>query len=77
MMTVLHVYLRFTQPLFVQAIMGLKAIYDAKPVALHVLGKPAEGDLSRPFKAAPGLFGSKCFYSSIPCVSPSVCRLRD
>ena len=42
---------RYTQPLFVQALMGLKNLYDAKTVHIHVLGKPAEGDLKRPFKA--------------------------
>lgn len=40
-----------------QALMGLKGIYDAKEVHIHLLGKPAEGDLKRPFKAAGGLFG--------------------
>ncbi|KAA1467291.1 inorganic phosphate transporter [Dentipellis sp. KUC8613] len=57
MMAFLHLYMKYTQPLFVQAIMGLKGIYDAKTVKLHILGQPAEGDLKRPFKAAPGLFG--------------------
>ncbi|KAJ8692113.1 phosphate transporter (Pho88) [Pleurotus ostreatus] len=51
MMGFLHGYLKFTQPLFIQALMGLKNLYDAKPVALHLLGKPAEGDLKRPFKS--------------------------
>lgn len=37
--------------------MGIKTIYDAKPVAIHVFGKPAEGDLKRPFKAG-GMFGA-------------------
>lgn len=36
--------------------MGLKALYDAKPVAIHILGQPAEGDLKRPFKVG-GMFG--------------------
>ena len=56
MMAFLHGYLNYTQPLFMQAIMGLKGLYDAKPVAIHILGKPAEGDLKRPFKAA-SMFG--------------------
>lgn len=38
--------------------MGFKGLYDAKPVAIHILGKPAEGDLKRPFKAG-GLMGGK------------------
>jgi hypothetical protein len=40
-----------------QALMGLKGIYDAKEVQIHLLGKAAEGDLQRPFKAAGGMFG--------------------
>jgi len=58
MMTFLHVYMHYTQPLFVQALMGIKGLYDAKPVALYVLGKPAEGDLKRPFKGAANMFGA-------------------
>jgi hypothetical protein len=56
MMTFFHLYMKYTQPLFIQALMGLKNLYDAKPVAIHLLGKPAEGDLKRPFKAA-SMFG--------------------
>lgn len=47
---------RYTQPLFIQALMGLKNLYDAKVVTIHILGKAAEGDLKRPFKA-PSMFG--------------------
>jgi hypothetical protein len=34
-----------------------RALYDAKELKLHVLGKPADGDLRRPFKAG-GFFSS-------------------
>jgi hypothetical protein len=62
MMGFLHGYLKFAQPLFVQGLMGLKNLYDAKPVALHVLGRKAEGDLQRPFKTE-GMFGGEsCFF---------------
>ncbi|KAF8657837.1 hypothetical protein AX16_002153 [Volvariella volvacea WC 439] len=57
MMGFFHFYLRYTQPLFIQAIMGVKNLYDAKPVAIHLLGKPAEGELKRPFKVQ-GMFGA-------------------
>ncbi|KAF8887877.1 PHO88-related membrane protein [Gymnopilus junonius] len=57
MMAVMHIYFHFTQPLFIQGLMGLKNIYDAKPVAIHILGRPATGDLKRPFKA-PSMFGA-------------------
>ncbi|ESK81717.1 inorganic phosphate transporter [Moniliophthora roreri MCA 2997] len=57
MMCFLHGYMKFTQPLFIQSLMGLKGLYDAKPVAIHLFGKPAEGDLKRPFKT-PSMFGA-------------------
>ncbi|KAI0723705.1 inorganic phosphate transporter [Fomitopsis betulina] len=57
MMAFMHIYMKFTQPLFVQALMGLKNVYDAKPIALYILGRPAEGDLKRPFKAG-GFMGA-------------------
>jgi len=57
MMGFLHGYLKYTQPLFIQAIMGIKNLYDSKPVSIYIFGRPAEGDLKRPWKAAPGLLG--------------------
>ena len=36
--------------------MALKNLYDSKPIKIHVLGEPAEGELKRPFKTT-GLFG--------------------
>ncbi|KAF9049113.1 inorganic phosphate transporter [Panaeolus papilionaceus] len=57
MMGVMHIYFKFTQPLFIQSLMGLKNIYDAKVVAIHLLGKPATGELKRPFKVA-SMFGA-------------------
>ncbi|PSS05481.1 hypothetical protein PHLCEN_2v3763 [Hermanssonia centrifuga] len=58
MMAFLHGYMKYTQPLFIQALMGIKNLYDAKPVAIYVLGKPAEGDLKRPFKSGGGFMGA-------------------
>jgi hypothetical protein len=60
MMAFLHLYLKYSQPLFVQAIMAFKSLYEAKTVKIHVLGRNAEGDLKRPFKAGAGLFGGAC-----------------
>jgi hypothetical protein len=57
MMGFLHGYMKYTQPLFIQGLMGLKNLIEAKPVAIHILGRPAQGDLKRPFKAGGGLFG--------------------
>jgi len=70
MMSVMHIYFKFTQPLFIQALMGVKNIYDAKPVAIHILGKPAIGDLKRPFKTA-SMFGREFF--SLPFHIPFSC----
>jgi len=56
-MGVMHLYLKYTQPLFIQALMGIKNVYDAKPVAIHLFGKIAEGDFKRPFKSG-GMFGT-------------------
>ena len=61
MMSVMHLYFHFTQPLFIQALMGFKGLYDAKLVSIHILGKPAIGDLKRPFKVA-SMFGRKFFF---------------
>ncbi|KAH9168681.1 inorganic phosphate transporter [Lactarius sanguifluus] len=58
MMAFLHLYLKYTQPLFVQGIMAFKSLYEAKTVKIHVLGQNADGDLKRPFKAGAGLFGA-------------------
>jgi len=57
MMVFLHIYMQYTQPLFVQAVMAFKTVYDSKVFKIHVLGQPAEGDLKRPFKTA-SLFGA-------------------
>lgn len=37
--------------------MPLKALFENNEVKIHLLGKPATGDLKRPFKVAPSMFG--------------------
>jgi len=54
----LHIYMKYTQPLFIQAIMTLKGVLESKPAMLHLYGKKAEGDLARPFKTGGGLLES-------------------
>ncbi|CAH1762752.1 9881_t:CDS:2 [Entrophospora sp. SA101] len=49
-MIFLHFYWNFTHPLFIQSILPIKNIYQNQLFKIHVLGKPAEGDLKRPFK---------------------------
>jgi hypothetical protein len=74
MMAFLHLYLKYSQPLFVQAIMAFKSLYEAKVVKIHVLGQAADGDLKRPFKSGPGFFGgaSPPFPFTSSKVTPSV-----
>jgi len=57
MMGFLHLYLNYTQPLFIQGVMAIKNLYDAKPIKIHIFGQAPEGELKRPFKAG-GLFGA-------------------
>ncbi|ADV21093.1 inorganic phosphate transporter pho88 [Cryptococcus gattii Ru294] len=57
-MTFLHGYMKYTQPLFIQSIMGLKGALESNPAKLHLWNKKAEGDLARPFKASGGMFES-------------------
>ncbi|KAH8827647.1 PHO88-related membrane protein [Flagelloscypha sp. PMI_526] len=58
MIAFLHLYFKINPPLVVQALTGLKSLYDSKLVLLHILGRPAEGDLKRPWKGAPSMFGT-------------------
>lgn len=51
MMAVMHLYMKYTNPLLIQSILPLKSALEANLVKIHVFGKPATGDLQRPFKA--------------------------
>jgi hypothetical protein len=55
MMAVMHFYFNYTNPLLIQSIIPLKGAFENNMAKIHLLGKPATGDLKRPFKAAPGL----------------------
>ncbi|KAF8468235.1 inorganic phosphate transporter Pho88 [Kalaharituber pfeilii] len=57
MMVVMHVYFKYTNPLVIQSIIPLKGVFENKLVQVHLLGKPAVGDLKRPWKSAAGPFG--------------------
>ncbi|GAA5895530.1 hypothetical protein JCM8208_005257 [Rhodotorula glutinis] len=54
----MHLYMKYTQPLFIQGIMPLKALYDSKILKIHLFGKPASGELKRPFEAPPGMLAA-------------------
>jgi len=55
MMAFMHLYMKYTQPLVLQSIMPLKAVYENKIVQIHLLGRKGP-DYVRPFKA-PTMFG--------------------
>jgi len=52
MMAVMHIYFKYTNPLLIQSIIPVKSAIESKLVQVHILGKPAIGDLKRPWKAA-------------------------
>ncbi|PLB52152.1 inorganic phosphate transport PHO88 [Aspergillus steynii IBT 23096] len=52
MMGVMHLYFKYTNPLLIQSIIPLKSAIESNLVKIHVFGRPATGDLQRPFKAA-------------------------
>jgi hypothetical protein len=54
MMTFMHLYMKYTNPLLIQSIIPLKSAFESNLFKIHVLGQPASGDLKRPFKAAAG-----------------------
>lgn len=56
MMGFMHLYMKYTQPLIMQSVMPLKTALENKVIQIHLFGKKAEGDLTRPFKA-PSMFG--------------------
>ncbi|CAD6883919.1 unnamed protein product [Tilletia laevis] len=57
MVGVMHGYLKYTNPLVIQSILPIKNALESKQALLWIWGKPATGDLKRPFKAAASLFG--------------------
>ncbi|GAA5912921.1 Snd3p [Sporobolomyces salmoneus] len=63
-MAFMHLYMKYTQPLFIQGIMPLKSLFDSKILKIHLFGQPATGDLKRPFEAPAGMFGTPAASSS-------------
>jgi len=57
MMGVMHLYFKYSNPLLIQSIIPLKGAFEGNLVKIHLLGKPASGDLKRPWKAAGGFMG--------------------
>ncbi|KAK4216503.1 inorganic phosphate transporter Pho88 [Rhypophila decipiens] len=55
MMAVMHIYFKYTNPLLIQSIIPLKGALEQNLTKIHLFGKPAAGDLKRPFKQPAGL----------------------
>lgn len=51
MMAVMHVYFKYTNPLLIQSIIPLKSALEGNLAKIYVFGKPASGELKRPWKA--------------------------
>ena len=58
MMLVMHLYMKFTNPLLIQSVIPLKGAFESNLVKVHIFGKPAVGDLLRPWKAAGGFMSA-------------------
>lgn len=54
----MHLYLKYTNPLLVQSILPIKGVLEGNLAKIHLFGKPASGDLKRPWKASGGLMGA-------------------
>ncbi|KAI8919248.1 hypothetical protein PhCBS80983_g00248 [Powellomyces hirtus] len=52
----MHYKWGYLRPLLLQSVLGLKAIYQAQLVQVHLVGTPATGALARPWKV-PSPFG--------------------
>lgn len=57
MMAFMHLYLKYTNPLLIQSILPLKGVFEGNIAKVHIFGKPASGELKRPWKAAGGFMG--------------------
>lgn len=58
MMGFMHLYMKYTNPLVMQSISGIKGALESNIMQIHLFGTPATGDLKRPFKQAPGLMAA-------------------
>ncbi|KAF2095210.1 inorganic phosphate transport PHO88 [Rhizodiscina lignyota] len=58
MMAVMHLYFKYTNPLLIQSLIPVKSAFEGNLVKVHLLGKPATGDLKRPWKQSGGLMGA-------------------
>jgi Phosphate transport (Pho88) len=57
MMAFMHLYLKYTNPLLIQSIIPIKGAIEGNLAKVYLFGKPAVGDLKRPWKASGGMMG--------------------
>lgn len=57
MMVVMHLWFKYKNPLLIQSIIPVKSALESNLVKIHVFGKPATGNLARPWKSAQGFLG--------------------
>lgn len=58
MMSFMHIYMKYTNPLVIQSIIPVKSVFEGTLAKIHIFGQPASGDLKRPFKAAQGFMSA-------------------
>ncbi|KAL7943767.1 inorganic phosphate transporter Pho88 [Trichoderma barbatum] len=58
MMSFMHLYMKYTNPLVIQSIIPVKSVFEGNLAKIHIFGQPASGDLKRPFKAAQGFMSA-------------------
>jgi hypothetical protein len=58
MMGVMHIYFKYTNPLVIQSIIPVKGAFEGNLIKIHLFGKPASGELKRPWKTNTGLMGA-------------------
>ena len=46
--------MHYTQPLLLQSLLPIKGLFEGNIAKVHVFGKPAVGELKRPWKAGGG-----------------------
>ena len=57
MMGFMHIYMKYTNPLLIQSIIPLKGAFESNIVKVYILGKPAVGELKRPWKVSNNMMG--------------------
>ncbi|KAL7794209.1 inorganic phosphate transporter Pho88 [Trichoderma ceciliae] len=58
MMSFMHLYMKYTNPLVIQSIIPVKSVFESNLAKIHIYGQPASGELKRPFKQAQGIMSA-------------------